>query len=486
MIDIKVRIHDKFSVEFKVGYIAREKDENTEFTVNTWFFVPHSLDINTQTYTKWDFYKDLKSNIRLITPIFSLKRIAEGPDSPFGHLEGAFDALVAEVSDERVGEYEYQIKMFGSIFKSALREEVQHIIRNPVAEDRGFLVGDYLAHVRQITEHYRLLRRKINVVTMPKDAISYFLFGDEYISNLVENHTFYLMDGLKQQVPETYAEVSEALLLLIREEIRYKKERGYLSAEKESHENNRSLIYRRGLLKKYAESELFLKASKRKDAIWVEQIYYSLAAGLSMIFATIVAFSFQQKYGNYTMPVFVALVVAYMLKDRIKELARYYFASRMGRRYFDHKTTISIKQNQIGWIKEAFDFVAEEKVPEEVMSMRARSDLLEAENRTAGEKIILYRKLVYLDPEALKHHYQYETVGINDIMRLNLSGFVQRMDSRDYELFVPEGEKDYGMIIGEKIYYLNFLMQFRYKGKINYRRFRLLLNHDGIQSIQEL
>ena len=37
-----------------------------------------------------------------------------------------------------------------------------------------------------------------------------------------------------------------------------------------------------------------------------------------MIFATGIAFAFQQKYGNFTIPLFVALVISYMLKDRIK------------------------------------------------------------------------------------------------------------------------------------------------------------------------
>jgi hypothetical protein len=473
-------------VEFKIGYVTREENEVNEFMMNTWFFVPHSLDINAQTYSKQDFYKDVKSNIRLITPVYSLREIAGEASLPFALLEAAARALVARATPGAVNEHEYQIKMFASIVKSALREEVAHVVREPLAVDREYLVESYLRDARQLVRRFRALRRVINVVNVPGNAISYFRFGDEYISNLIEFNSFRLLERLQRESTGCPAATREALLALAREEIDYKRERGYLVAERDNPENNRALVYRWGMLKKYAESELFLRASKKRDGQWVEQVYYSLAAGLSMIFATIISFSFQQKFGNFTMPLFVALVVSYMLKDRIKDLARYYFAHRLGRRYFDHKTTISIKENPIGWIKEGFDFISEERVPAGVMDMRARPDLLEAENRVAGEKIILYRKLARVNSRALARHNQHDTTGVNDITRFNVASFLEKMDSREYNLYVPGEGETCATVVGEKIYYLNFLMQFQYDGKVNYRRFRLVLTRAGIKEIQEL
>ena len=78
MIDIKTKIHDKFSIEFKVGFVARRKIRKNDFTVGVWLFLPDSLDINSSTYAKSDFYKDVKSNIRLITPRFLLRDIVGG------------------------------------------------------------------------------------------------------------------------------------------------------------------------------------------------------------------------------------------------------------------------------------------------------------------------------------------------------------------------------------------------------------------------
>lgn len=485
MIDIQVKLHDKYSVEFKIGYHVDREAEKNEFRMNTWFFVPYSLDINAMTYPKDAFYKDVKSNVRLITPIYSLEEIAGGEWTPFVFLEEAFLHLLADRSKESLEAYEYQIKMFTSILKSALRGKVSEAVHyGAEGNERGDLVDRYIEGVYLIVKRYRSLRKIIDVDGMPKEALNYFSFGDEYLSNLVEFHTFKLLDGLKENDPECYEREEIRLMALIRSEIDYKRMSGYLVAEIESTDRNRAVIYRRGMLKKYAESDLFLKSSKKRDGVLVEQIYYSIAAGLSMIFATMVAFSFQKKYGNFTMPLFVALVVSYMLKDRIKELMRFYFAHRLGKNYFDRKTTIRMNENVIGWIKDGVDFISENKVPREVLDRRARTDLLAADSRYAGEKIILYRKWIQLDARALEKYSQYDIAGVNEILRFNVGSFVQKMDEQDYELYVPEGETGYRPIKGDKVYYLNFLIQLLHAGQVEYKRYRLMITREGIQEIQ--
>ena len=40
MIAIGTKIHDKFSIEFKVGFLTRRKARKNDFTVGMWMFVP--------------------------------------------------------------------------------------------------------------------------------------------------------------------------------------------------------------------------------------------------------------------------------------------------------------------------------------------------------------------------------------------------------------------------------------------------------------
>jgi hypothetical protein len=238
------------------------------------------------------------------------------------------------------------------------------------------------------------------------------------------------------------------------------------------------------MLKKYAESDLFLDVKKRKDGVWVEQILFSLAAGLSMIFATFVAFSFQQKYGNFTMPMFVALVVSYMMKDRIKELMRFYFAHKLNKRYFDHKIKISTHNNEIGWVRESMDFISERNVPFEVLQKRDRSSILEANNRASNERIILYRTLMQLNRESIDANTEYPVAGVNEILRLNISNYIQKMDNAEFPLYYPDEKDGFQIVPGEKIYYLNMILQAKEAEQWDYKRYRIVFNRKGIQKIE--
>lgn len=486
MIDIQVKIHDKFSVEMKIGFVVKRKTAINDFAVNTWLFVPNSLDINTQTYSTSQFYRDVKSNIRLITPIFLLREIVEGQAIPLHNIRQSFQNLASEPTRTNTAEYEYQIKMFMAIVKSSLRNEREHIAKTQLNGDIEYLCNEYIAQTEKITKAYRHLRHIINVPTVEPDILNYFLFGDEFLSSVVLRNTFKLLRSIERRHGNKYEKVTEQLIKLAVRETGYARSMGYPVVDQNSSNNNRDVIFRNGVLKKYIESDLFLQAKQKEDGGFVRQIFYSLAAGIAMIFATAVAFWGQLKYGNITPPLFVALVISYMMKDRIKELTRFYFAHRLKDKYFDKKTTIGVKENPVGWVKEGVDFITEDKVPREVMDIRSRSPLLQAENRINDEKIILYRKMVRIDSEALKKEDKYSLTGINNIVRLHLSGFVQKMDNPEVPLYTIGENEKIGMVYGDKIYYLNFLMQFQFDGNIEYKRFRLVFNRAGIITIEEL
>ncbi|MCK5171272.1 MAG: hypothetical protein KAQ75_15450, partial [Bacteroidales bacterium] len=331
---------------------------------------------------------------------------------------------------------------------------------------------------------YRKLCRIINTPTVTSEFMNYYLLSDEFMSNLVEQNTFHLLRRLKKSFNNDYKKNKSKLLDLIKSEISYKEETGYPTIKKTSLDNNREVIYRWGVLKKYFESQLFLESRKRKDGVFIEQILYSLAAGLSMIFATAIAFSFQSRFGNFTIPLFIALVISYMLKDRIKELTRYYVGGKLNKRLFDHKNTIQVKDSQkIGWCKESFDFVQEENIPKTISKIRNRSQIMKIENKGANEKIILYRKLIRLNRKKLNHNYgQFEITGINDIIRFNISRFIKNMDNPKVPAYILTYD-NYENIMGDKLYYINLIMKFQYEDTSKYHRYRIVFNRDGIKKV---
>lgn len=488
MIDIKVRIHDKFSFEFKISFIATRKSIETdinEFSINTWMFVPNSLDINRSTYSKEQFYRDTQSNVRLITPIYRLKDIYASENSPLSRLEKAFENLLIDTtSEEKLSDYTFQIKMFSSIFKSASRDRAYFIIEEKDENRVLELVREYIHDMTSIVRHYRRLESIVNTSSITEDQRQYFMFGDDFIGNIVQQQTFRMMRGLENRL--VYAKIKDSLLALVNSENQYKQTKGYSLLDTTDPSNNYLVVMRRGILKKFIESDLFLYTKKSKDGALAEQFYYGIAAATSMIFATVVSFSAQLHYGNFTTPLFFALVISYVFKDRIKDLMRYYFSTQLGKKYFDTKRELEIQNKKIGWTKEAFDFAPESKVPAEIMSIRKRTPLVEAENKIYNEQIILYKKLVNLSSSSINRYKGYQFVGINDVTRFNLTHFIQKMDNEYIPIYIPDEQDGYIKMTSEKVYALHFILRCQGHENLYFRKFRLLFNRGGIKEITEI
>ena len=89
MIDIKPKIHDNNTLEFKVGYIPEDGVTYNDFYMNTWIFIPEVLDVNRHTYPKDIFYRDTISYLRLITPSYQLEELAHEECLPHQRLKQA-------------------------------------------------------------------------------------------------------------------------------------------------------------------------------------------------------------------------------------------------------------------------------------------------------------------------------------------------------------------------------------------------------------
>jgi hypothetical protein len=98
MISIQAKKHDDFSVEFKFGFNTKEDGVKDNYSVNAWMSVPNSLDINPENYGKKQFYRDIKSNVRLITPVYLLREIAQDTSQPLVSLKAALENVVADGS----------------------------------------------------------------------------------------------------------------------------------------------------------------------------------------------------------------------------------------------------------------------------------------------------------------------------------------------------------------------------------------------------
>lgn len=237
MIEIQYKIHDKFAVEFKQRFLVRRKVQKNIFAVNTWFFVPNSLDINPQTYGKDQFYRDVKSNVRMITPVYILRDLAEEKAVPFRFLEQSFHDVASSPLRKNASEYIYQIKMVSAIIQSALRDHSKMIFRDQTTDNTAWLCSQYVESSKVIMTRYRNLKSIITVPTVSDELQDHYRFGDEAISQVVLFYALRILKFLKEK--SKYQEEEQRIHDLVIAEYAYRRKAGYSVLDSRDRNNNR-------------------------------------------------------------------------------------------------------------------------------------------------------------------------------------------------------------------------------------------------------
>ncbi len=496
-----VKYHDQYQFEIKLDY-ELHGNQKTRYQIATYFFVPQSLGVTPQTYPKHYFYQDVQSHIRLKTPSLNLREFTSGERSPLRKIEALVGHNDWLSNPKQQKQIITQMKLLSAMLKSALREHfflIERRVSEVQATSHGKthylvhnLVDEFLTESDRVTERFRMLLADFNLPNVPTDVFMAFLFTDESLSILIEESAVEMFQIVDEYLKKTNREDYKiALSELTARESKYRKTRGYESILVKGSDNE-TFLYRASILKKYASSVLFLNTDVQPDGQFLEQVILSLAAGLAMVFATAVAFYFQAQFGNFTMPFFVALVIGYMFKDRIKETSRILFARRLEQYIFDRRITIRSQdgQHRLGVLREKVRFIDESDVPLSVRRARNRDHITDVSNEGRGENIICYTKdieLQIVDAEKLLPGFP-EITGVNDILRFDIRNFLKKMAEPVQERFIIE-EGNLVSLLCHKVYHINLIS--RYKtvqpgiNKEN-RHLRLILNQKGLRRIEEV
>lgn len=479
MIEVKTKIHDNFSVEFKQSFVSgyNTGEKKKDFVVNTWIFVPSSLDINSATYGKQQFWRDIKSNLRLITPEVELRDVT---GTPLSYLKESIGRMENGISKTETDDFEYYMKMFCSISKSSMREGHAKVKKAASYEDAS---KAFIEDLKNCMVAYWGLEEDVTKLAS-QEIKTVYDFGDEYLGALAKYHSLKLLSHIEKTDPDSG--VRDLCRSFVNQVDSDRKAKGFPVAEEGNQAENNNLVHRHSVLKKFFESGLFVSLDKKKDGVAFEQTLYAIAAGLAMIFATVVSFSVQRAYGSLSIPLFFALIFSYMIKDRIKELSRYWFVHKLSAHYFDNKSKIFVKGKVVGMMKEGLDFISSSRTPGVVMELRNRNSVLRKGDDFFDEHIILYRKLVSIYPDMLDEIGSYPIEGINDIFRIHLSRFTQKMDNPEQKIPILDENGNYSSTKGLKYYPVNIVQQLREGDRIEYRRVRVIMSRNGIYSIEEI
>jgi hypothetical protein len=489
--------HDRYQIELKLDY-ELGKGKKTHYRISTYIFFPKSLGINEESYPKSEFYRDVKNYIRIKTPILSLRDLIESDTSPLSIVQSIVDQA-NWYQDEETNEHLIQtFKLFGAMFKSTLREHLNLIdkrVQGAISKAKVHalvenLVEEFITQSQQISARYRSFYAELNQPIVKENVFLAYTLVDEYISLLIEESATELFQTVSQHFKKSHKSQSlDNLNKIVEMERNHRKTHGYGSIL-QAGDANEIYAFRASVLKKYVSSILHLSTDAQREGKGMEQILMAIAAGVSMIFATVVAFYFQSVYGNFTFPVFVALVIGYMFKDRIKEVGRALLSNKLHAFLYDRRINIKTLDGKykLAILREKIFFMRENDLPQSVLTARHKDPFADLDNEGMGETIICHTKDIVLDgklfPKAFKDLPKVS--GLNDIIRYNIQPYLQKMaDPVEEQPLLEDGQIK--TVHTHKVYHVNIVS--RYKSispqvETLYKRMRLVLTRQGIKRIE--
>ncbi len=489
----RVDVHDRYQLELKLGY-PLQPGKATRYHIDTYLFAPHSLGINATSYPQHEFYRDIQHYMRMKTPSFHLHELLDSPRSPLVHSESLLREQPESVTAAAQASLLDRFRLLRAVLKSAVQTHLtplaapQQAITLASATQFDLLAAELMAHVDAVMLRYRALGARLCAAGASADLLRAFRLTDESMSILYEDVLLRLHQLAPAWLsPPRLAAWQARLANATQAEIDHRTAQGYPSVLSKA--TRESYLRRVSALKKFTSSVLWLATNTRREGTTLEQVLFAGAAGISMIFATLIAFYAQAVYGQFTLPVFIALVVGYMFKDRIKESGRTFSSRLLNRHLYDYRTTIETQddQRQLGHVREKVAYVQPALLPRAVQAARgfgAHDDPAFAGNL---ESVLLYAKLVTLRKDALGFLSQdgVEITAINDIMRFDVRPFLRKMDDPYEERLMLKGDQ-VRTVRCHRTYHLNLVSVFTGEdGTMTSERTLIVLDRKGIQRIEQ-
>jgi hypothetical protein len=257
----------------------------------------------------------------------------------------------------------------------------------------------------------------------------------------------------------------ERMLTVILAEESYRKERGYPSVL-DPHGDNEAYVHRAGVLKKFCSSALFLEIERGLARRTWQEVFFAIAAGIAMAFATLVALWAQARYSGLPLRLLLIFVVAYMFKDRLKEAFRTLFSGFLARHFWDRSIVIEDPLGGVlGRCREKIEYVKAADLPKDVRIARAAvtdpaSRLVEEE---LTETITHYKKELILDGDRLATR---QSSAITDILRFHVARLTREMDEQYQTIdWVDRETFQLTPLKGAKVYHVDVVLRFTARGE---------------------
>ena len=509
-----------------------------KYVVEAWFFYPPQMGVSPQTYTKDRFYADLRPLVRFREPRFSFKELIclSGSRSPIKYLEDYIRQAADGHPPAPIQRAVSEARIFGCSFASYFLKRMAkrtkaikkaHKCIATVYDEHGDGVKqlehaltetrELISKTNYLLKQWRTLLVEVESLNQDhlKPLVNELRFVDEYC-------TYRLRDGLAtlmrvatdidpRLVPEVdYVAFLRRCVAMNRLEYWYAKKRSYCWIdEKSSNAEVERYMYRRGVLKRRTWGVLYLNIRTRPLFEFQRQLGAMAAAGLAALWWVIAMYFITLRGGAFIggksavqadfwqssgFLIVTASMIAYVLKDRIKENGRSFFSGRIFGRVPDNSERILYEPAteapiEVGNVNEYTRFVDPADLPLEVKQLRLESHADDLEAEDGAKSIIHYRKVVELYPKAIAN-MEYPIRAVHDILRINIAGYLTRLDDPQAGTDVISTDGRLSSLKLPKVYQMHIVLrhslQHRRNKQVVYDHFKMVLNKRGIIRIERL
>ena len=473
MISIKTELLDKYQFDIVLKYPFHVNVAKDKYKVKLFYFLPRNLLVDRYNYKEEDFLKDVQNMLHFSVPLISKEELISKAAFSIHHINEIIHQSVDHRDDqELLQNFEFTVKLFVVSFKEFAQD---FLFRAQKGQPVDFAL--FIKECEEIWSEFRKLKEMLFKYNFVKHRMNVFHYADEYICIFLLSFSYQMLRVREDQLLKNF----------IRETMAYQDANKYESKIEPDGENEIQ-VYRMNTFRKYFLNGLFLRPKvNSKEINRAREFSFAIGAAVAMIFATGVAFYFQQVYGQISFMFFTALVVGYVFKDRMKEWVRNYTAEKvMGKMYDVKYELFSDNKAKVGHRTQRLSFLKEEQVPDEILACRQKHNMVEVESEGVGQNIMLFEKHTNLYTDEIERIFN--TMGINevtDILRFNVMGFTKNMEDNDRDLYYLY-ENNIRKVQADRVYHVNMVLQFESPDETVLKRYRIVLNKRGIKRVEEI
>jgi hypothetical protein len=496
----KIQFRDKWQFELKSDLFPLSYHGNNIINQEFYFFLPNSLQINEDTYSINQFYRDQTNLIRLKTPRFSFKQLIDldYAESPLVRIKMLSEyTKTAHIESSILDE----VKLLGNIIHSGIRDQITEFI-SLLDSFSKIEINQFSKNAYQFCDEIEIFCERFktvkeNCLNSWKSTEMEWTFNyiNEFIGLSINDYFLTLLSKIREKKSINFKNLDERLckIISLQEKEHLQKIKGNETITTGS-QHDEYILYRKALLSKFVIDPLLLKIRRTSFSQRYRNIIGAIPAGIAMLVYLLIMVTWQGSANILlvnSQSLILLSVIIYILKDRIKEELKNISHQKAAKWFSDYTTEIKSHDDRavLGVLRESFSFINTNSLPREVTEMRDQQFHSVLELFKRPEKIIYYKKVVNIQKKQKTMESRF--YGLNIIFRFDIHHFLFKAEDPLHTYLTLDEALKLQKIKLPRVYHINIILKSTTilpngEDKVMWDKYRLIVDKLGIKRIEEI